>query len=124
MGGHITLKRRLVWSSLWVLNFLFSHALAVVTQANTVQVNLSQNNFISGATCLGTNEACYKEAAACPAGTKENSGKECFLKTLKCCITGKLLVMRPLQLVSHVEQKLLRTKKRPGRQDSPKQGPQ
>ncbi|XP_073252156.1 polyunsaturated fatty acid 5-lipoxygenase-like isoform X2 [Porites lutea] len=38
-------------------------------------------------TCLGTNEACYKEAAACPAGTKENSGKECFLKTLKCCTT-------------------------------------
>ncbi|KAM7431815.1 Lipoxygenase y domain-containing protein 1 [Porites harrisoni] len=38
-------------------------------------------------TCLETNEACYKEAAACPAGTKENSGKECFLKTLKCCTT-------------------------------------
>ena len=75
-----------------------------VTQANAVEVNLSQNNFFSGFTCLGTNEACYKEAAACPAGTKENTGKECFLKTLKCCITGKLLVMRPLLLVSHVEQ--------------------
>ena len=73
---------------------------------------------------MGTNEGCYKEAAACPAGTKENPRKECFLKTLKCCTTGKLLVMRPLQLVSYVEQKMLRTKKRPRRQDSPKQGPQ
>ena len=73
---------------------------------------------------MGTNEGCYKEAAACPVGTKENSGKECFLQTLKCCITGKLLVVRPLQLVSHEEQTLLRTKKRPGRQDSPKKGPQ
>ena len=50
---------------------------------------------------MGTNEACHNEAAACPAGTKKNLRKECFLKTLKCCITGKLLVMRPLQLVSH-----------------------
>ena len=73
---------------------------------------------------MGTNEGCYKEAAACPAGTKKNLRKECFLKTLKCCTTGKLLVMRPLQLVSHVEQKMLRTKKRPGRQDSPERGPQ
>ncbi|XP_073252161.1 lipoxygenase homology domain-containing protein 1-like [Porites lutea] len=39
------------------------------------------------ATCLGTNEACHNEAAACPAGTKKNLRKECFLKTLKCCIT-------------------------------------
>ena len=73
---------------------------------------------------MGTNEGCYKEAAACPAGTKKNPRKECFLKTLKCCTAGKLLVMRPLQLVSYVEQKMLRTKKRPRRQDSPKQGPQ
>ena len=45
---------------------------------------------------LGTNEGCYKEAAACPAGTKKNLRKECFLKTLKCCTTGKLLVSETL----------------------------